>query len=143
MYLIICIYYYHSLQSILEHKNGIEHRKNLLTYITHTKQDGNIDSELQMQFDKERNYWRELLKRVIASIKFLASRGLPFRGGNPTVGSVHNGNFLGVLEQISELDLFLKKHMDKVGKAGRRRGFLHFFSNIMRKLRVKKFLKKS
>jgi hypothetical protein len=31
-------------------------------------------------------------------IKFIALRGLAFRGDHETLGSEHNGNFLGILE---------------------------------------------
>jgi hypothetical protein len=52
-------------------------------------------------------------------IRFLAQRGLPFRGDDELLGSVHNGNFLGILELIAQFDPFLQSHLQKYGNAGR------------------------
>ena len=46
-------------------------------------------------------------------IKFLAARGLAFRGGSEKLGELDNGNYLGVIELISEFDPFLMSHLAK------------------------------
>jgi hypothetical protein len=51
-------------------------------------------------------------------IKFLASRGLPFKGDNHTIGSVTNGNYLGIMELLSQFDPFLCEHNKKYGIVG-------------------------
>lgn len=109
----------HGLKSISDHENSSEHRKNLYTYIRRTKVVGRIDTELQLQLNEERNYWIEVFRRIVAVIKFLASRGLPFRGSNEIFGSNRNGNYLGMLELISEFDPFLREHIKKFGNSGR------------------------
>ena len=50
---------------------------------------------------------RAVLKRVVSVIKFIAERGLAFRGNNELVGSSRNGNFLGILELIAQYATFL------------------------------------
>ena len=60
-----------------------------------------------------------MLERTVAVIKFLSARGLPFRGDDEIIGSVHNGNYLGTLELLSQFDPFLKEHMRKFGKSGK------------------------
>jgi len=66
-----------------------------------------------------RQYWREVLKRVFAIIKFLGERGLPFRGVKcELLGSSHNGNCLGILELISQFDPLLAWHIKKYGQKG-------------------------
>ena len=72
-----------------------------------------IDEKLLQQYNAECSYWRAVLERVVAVIKFLAERGLPFRGHDEIVGSKSNGNYLRVLELISKLDPFLAAHMEK------------------------------
>jgi hypothetical protein len=62
---------------------------------------------LKIQFNNFRQYWKGVLKRIIAVIKFLASRGLPLRGDNQTIGSVRSGNYLGIMELLSQFDPFL------------------------------------
>ncbi|EFN63408.1 Zinc finger MYM-type protein 1, partial [Camponotus floridanus] len=109
----------HGLKSISDHENSSEHRKNLYTYIRRTKVVGRIDTELQLQLNEKRNYWIEVFRRIVAVIKFLASRGLPFRGSNEIFGSNRNGNYLGMLELISEFDPFLREHIKKFGNSGR------------------------
>ena len=63
------------------------------------------------QHNAECSYWRVVLERVVEVIKFLAERGLPFRGQDEIIGSKSNGNYLGVLELISKFDPFLAAHM--------------------------------
>ncbi len=46
--------------------------------------------------EKEAEYWNKILKRVVSIIKFLAERGLAFRGDNEVFGSPNNGNDLGL-----------------------------------------------
>jgi hypothetical protein len=68
--------------------------------------------------EQEIGYWRSILKRVVAVIKALASRGLPFRGHDDVFGSPHNGNYMMGLELIAEFDPFLASHISKHGNAG-------------------------
>jgi len=60
-----------------------------------------------------------VLRRVVAVIRFLAQRGMPFRGDDEIIGSKHNGNFLGLIELIAQFDPFLQNHLIKYGNAGR------------------------
>jgi len=78
-----------------------------------------VDSDLLKQIDGERQYWREVLRRVVSVIKFLGERGLAFRGNDELLGSPHNGNYLGILELLSQFDPFLAEHMRTFGQMGR------------------------
>ena len=49
-----------------------------------------------------------MLKRIVETIRILATRGLAFRGDDEVIGSKHNGNYLGVLELIAKFDPFLE-----------------------------------
>ena len=74
---------------------------------------------LEIQLKQEQPYWQNnVLKRVVHVIKFLVERGLAFRGANETFGSPHNGNFLGILELISQFDPFLSDHLTRFGNSG-------------------------
>ena len=59
----------------------------------------------------EQRYWREVLKRIVAVIKHLSSRGLAFSGNNEILGDTHNGNYLDSIELITEFDPFLQIHI--------------------------------
>ena len=54
---------------------------------------------MKLGLQAEKRYWHDILKRVVAVIKFLSERGLPFRGDNEIINSPHNG--ISVLELIS------------------------------------------
>ncbi|XP_060864355.1 zinc finger MYM-type protein 1-like [Metopolophium dirhodum] len=78
-----------------------------------------IDVELINQYNKEKMYWIQVLRRVIAVIKFLSSRGLAFRGDSEVFGCPKNGNYLGCLELLSNFDPFLEEHIKKFGNPGK------------------------
>ena len=60
-----------------------------------------------------------MLTHVVSVIRFLASRGLPFRGENQIIGSAKNGNYLGILELLREFDPFMKEHLKQYGNRGK------------------------
>lgn len=104
---------------IVEHENGEEHRKCMTEYSIRHKETGSVDSLLLKQHRSEQEYWHKVLTRLVSVIRFLASRGLPFRGENQIIGSANNGNYLGILELLSEFDLFLEEHLKMYGNPGK------------------------
>ena len=69
------------------------------------------------------------LLRVIDVLKFLCERGLALRGSDSKIGSIHNGNFLGIMELLSLYDPFLAEHIRKHGNRGR--GHSNYLSHII------------
>lgn len=104
---------------ILTHENSSAHRQSMMTYLARSKTVGRVDTDLLSQHQKEVEYWRNVLKRIVAVIRFLASRGLPFRGDNEILGSPNNGNYLGCVELLAEFDPFLADHLKKFGNPGK------------------------
>ena len=78
-----------------------------------------IDIELEKQSEKEMDYWIRVLKRIIAVTRFLAERGLAFRGETEIIGCPRNGNYLGCIEILSKFDPFLTEHLHRHGNPGR------------------------
>ncbi|XP_046587865.1 zinc finger MYM-type protein 1-like [Neodiprion lecontei] len=111
---------------ISEHERSLSHRENTRKLVMRGNMLGKIDSKLHMQYIQECNYWREVLTRVIIAIKFLASRGLAFRGTNEKFGSDSNGNYLGILELMARNDPFLQNHINRFGNPGK--GNVSYFS---------------
>ncbi|GBP56347.1 hypothetical protein EVAR_43286_1 [Eumeta japonica] len=97
----------------------LAHKQSMMTYLARSKAVGRVDMDLLSQHQKEVDYWRNVLKRIVAVVKFLASRGLPFRGDNEILGSPNNGNYLGCVELLSEFDPFLADHLKKFGNPGK------------------------
>jgi hypothetical protein len=62
----------------------------------------------------EKRYQRSILKRIVATVKCLASRGLALRGKDDILGSPHKGkSFLVVLKILAEFDDLLSAHIAK------------------------------
>ncbi|GFV62547.1 zinc finger MYM-type protein 1 [Trichonephila clavipes] len=52
-------------------------------------------------------------EKYVDVVKYLAIRGLAFRGKEEGFGSPHNGNFMGVLELLAEFDPFIREHIEQ------------------------------
>lgn len=104
---------------ISEHERSPVHMSNMLTLMQRMSGSGAIDSALIKQTSDAREYWKDVLRRVVAVIKFLGERGLAFRGNDELIGSPNNGNYLGILELISQFDPFLAEHIKTYGQKGR------------------------
>ena len=71
-----------------------------------------------VEIDKEKVYWRAVLKRVVVVVKLLCERGLPLRGRNEVFRSPQNGNFLGLLDLLAQFDNFLADHIRRFANSG-------------------------
>nr|CAI5829797.1 unnamed protein product [Callosobruchus analis] len=107
-----------SYHRVSTHKNSPRHKLSVLQMKERTNVLGRIDRALAVQLDEEKNYWENILKRVVACIKALTSRGLPFRVQDKKFGSIHNGNYMMSLELIAEFDPSLAKHITRHGNPG-------------------------
>ncbi|XP_025200593.1 zinc finger MYM-type protein 1-like [Melanaphis sacchari] len=103
---------------VKQHEVSKEHTNCQIVFLRRSNNIGRIDSDLCIQINNEIDYWKNVLKRVIAVIKKLGSRGLPFRGSVEKFGSQNNGNFMMCLELISEFDPFLSNHIVQHGNPG-------------------------
>ncbi|XP_044591536.1 zinc finger MYM-type protein 1-like [Cotesia glomerata] len=93
------------------HENSDFHKTNVSYFKARAVIHGRVDQRLIKQLDEEITYWKIILYRVIAIIKSLAIRGLPFRGNSERIGDPHNGNFLGTVELLAEFDPFLSEYL--------------------------------
>lgn len=106
-------------EKISSHENSQDHKKCMMTYVLRMNKAKSIDKKMTELVENEINYWKEVLKRVVAVTCYLAERGLAFRGEKEVVGSSTNGNFLGLLELIAKFDPFLKNHLETHANKGR------------------------
>ncbi|XP_065674008.1 uncharacterized protein LOC136090958 [Hydra vulgaris] len=81
------------------------------------------------QIEREFNYWSAILNRIVAVIRFLTVRGLAFRGHNEVIGSSNNGNYLGMLELLTQFDPVLKQHIDTFANKGK--GIVNYLSKTI------------
>ena len=106
-----------------ENNNG--HRQAMLTFASRQKEASRNDSLPAKQIEEERHYWRRILKRLIDVLKFLAIHGLALRGTDEIIGSVHNGNYLGVIELLAKYDGLLASHVSNHANGGK--GHVFYF----------------
>ncbi|GFW77453.1 DUF4371 domain-containing protein [Trichonephila clavipes] len=85
----------------------------MLVWLTRKENKSVSDKQLQEQIKKDKEYYHNILKRVIAVVKYLAVRGLAFRGTEEVFGSPHNGNFMSALELLAEFDPFIREHIEQ------------------------------
>ena len=102
----------------LTHENSDHHRQAMCVWIAH-RNNHDIDTSLNEAYDKQCQYWKHVLERIVKVILFLGERSLALRGKDERFGSVHNGNYLGILELLSEYDGFLAKHIERFGNPGK------------------------
>lgn len=117
-------------RALKRHENSSKHIQNDLIYRQRRKESNNIDKTFVSNVENDMRYWRSILQRIIAVIKFLGSRGLAFRGSDQIIGSKHNGNFLGIIELISEFDPLLSSHLSRYGNQGKGEQNISFIIKI-------------
>lgn len=105
-------------ETIESHENSLEHRNCINQFLQYMKKKEHVDKSMEMMLQKEVNYWIEVLRRVVEAIRYLAERGLAFRGTDERFNSPNNGNYLGALELIAQFDPFLRHHIDNYGNKG-------------------------
>ena len=109
----------HAAIRVGEHEQSPEHTRSMLLWCKRRQDGRRIDTSLEIELQQEQQYWQnDVLKCVVQVIEFLVERGLAFRGANETLGSPHNGTFLGILELLSQFDPFLSDHLARFGNTG-------------------------
>ena len=70
-----------------EHENSESNRNASLSAASFKTNNARVNYRFLVQIDKEKVYWRALLKRVVAVVKFLCEgSGERFAGGNEVFG---------------------------------------------------------
>ncbi|CAH2301618.1 Hypothetical predicted protein [Pelobates cultripes] len=109
----------HASERISSHEQSQHHIRAVIDTAKFSKLEGRIDYKMQQQIEELTTYGQNLVKRLLSVIVFLAERGLAFRGDDQTIGSPHNGNYLGILELLSEYDAFLAQHIQTKANKGK------------------------
>ena len=105
-------------QRLSEHEGSTTHKEHVSALCVVGRKTERVDKSLVAQIENEQDYWRNVLRRVVSVVKFLASRGLPFRGRDEKIGSNHIRNFLGIIELLAQYDAFLADHLHRFGNVG-------------------------
>lgn len=85
-----------------------------------------IDALELRQFQLEKEYWRNVLRRIISIILFLAGQNLALRGTSENLYVHNNGNFLKTVELLAQFDPLMKEHLNKIQRAPDTRKKVHY-----------------
>lgn len=75
-----------------------------------------LDHHHQKQIIGETERWREILKRILDGIMFLAKQNLPFRGHREDLSlesDTNSGNFLELMKLLGKYDPIMREHLTK------------------------------
>ncbi|XP_046745549.1 zinc finger MYM-type protein 1-like [Diprion similis] len=87
----------HLAQKISTHEKSGEHCeafKQWKEFSSRLRLHQTIDAEHERMMGVEKNYWHEVLKRIIAILQFLAGQSLALRGSSSKLYDCNDGNFL-------------------------------------------------
>lgn len=109
-------------EKITAHENSQRHRDSFTTWKEMErrliKKEGLIDAQLQNQIAKEKEKWRQVLKRVLCCIKYLAKQNLALRGHRESTTETEKreshrnaGNLIELLKLVAEFDPVMKGHL--------------------------------
>ena len=106
------------IEKLYEHENSNSHHESFATWKETERQHhfvSGVDEELQMQIQQEKNRWRDILRRLMDCLKYLASQNLAFRGHIEDINSSKNpGNFLSLLQLLAKYDPVMRDHLESV-----------------------------
>ncbi|KAL4082431.1 hypothetical protein QTP88_029898 [Uroleucon formosanum] len=105
-------------QRMKEHENSDDHRSACAKLLARKNAGGRIEERLVLQMEEEIKYWHEVLRRVVAIVRSLSARGLPFRGSEEKFGLRNSGNYIMSLKLLAEFDPFLNIHIKRYGNKG-------------------------
>ena len=99
---------------IASRENPWGHKLSILNFRKRENIGSRLDRKLTVQLDKKKKvYLRNVLNRVVTTVKALTSRGLSFRRYDEKFESLQNGNYLISLELIAEFDPFWTDHISR------------------------------
>ncbi|KAF2904838.1 hypothetical protein ILUMI_01344 [Ignelater luminosus] len=82
------------------HENSSEHKKSLLVWLTQKENKSVINKKLQGQLKNDTEYYHNVLKRVVAVVKYLRVSGLAFRDHKKIFGNFMGSTCLRDSEEI-------------------------------------------
>jgi len=71
-----------------QHENSNIHKQSILIMNDRRHISCRVDKQIESQINEEKNYWHNILHRIVVIIQSLSSRGLSFRGHDQNIGSI-------------------------------------------------------
>ena len=107
---------------LAKHEVSSKHLQSMLTLkqmIVAEQQKQSISSLLTSQYTIQVTYWRNVLRRILDIIIYLAQHNIALRGtaGHESLGDPKNGPFLGLVELLGKYDPVMEEHVKKIQNA--------------------------
>ena len=105
-------------EQLSAHENSVNHRLAFRSWKEaerRIKEKAIIDVSLEEQINKEKENWRQVLKRVLDCIKFLTCQNLALHGHREKLELMTDtnvDNFLSLLNLVSHYDPIVKQHLE-------------------------------
>jgi len=108
----------HLSEYLKSHENSKHHKECMFDWFRLQKglaAGKTIDADTQAQIESEQQRWRDVLQRLLAIVKFLASHNLSFRGHEEKMDTPNSsGNFLDLVKLLAQFDPVLREHVGRV-----------------------------
>lgn len=110
------------IEKVSAHESNSCHRKSFNTWKETERRlflGQTVDAALEVEIQTEVARWRDILKRILSCIKFLATQNLALRGHMENLRVEENknvGNFLSLLQLLAQYDPVLRSHLEHAQK---------------------------
>ncbi|CAH1115413.1 unnamed protein product [Psylliodes chrysocephalus] len=105
-------------QRVKDHENSFNYKNSLEKQKIRSSLKGRVDVRLAEALELEVHYWREVLKRVVAAVKYLSVKGLALRGSDEHLDKLNSGNFIELLKFLAKFDPFMAERLRQYGDQG-------------------------
>lgn len=102
---------------IKRHETSILHNSYMNTWVNLKKMletSTTVNAHHLRILETEKKYWRDVLERIIAIVKYLSTQCLAFQGSSKLLFEQDNGNFLKAVEMIASFDSVMRQHVSRV-----------------------------
>lgn len=70
-----------------QHERSSEHISSISILVSRSFAEGRVDTHMEKSFLQEKDYWKNVLQRIVAAVKFLSKNGLAFYGSTTKIFS--------------------------------------------------------
>ncbi|XP_075696700.1 zinc finger MYM-type protein 1-like [Rhinoderma darwinii] len=101
----------HLTQAVHYHESSMQHIHACML-MQQWRSHGTVDEENEREIRKQKNFWRQVLGRVINVTLTLAMCNLPFRGHTEVIGQANSGVFLSFIQLLARYDSTLQQLLE-------------------------------
>ena len=103
-------------EKLKTHEENRYHRQSFLEWkeVERILRTDRVDQSLKKQILNEKERWREILRRLLDTIKLLSAQNQALRGHEERLDSANPGNFLATLKYLAKYDAVMANHLSNI-----------------------------